>query len=238
MPITGPFRNSVLRQLDREVVDRLELERIDLPLGMTLAMPDADVKDLTFVEEGVGSMTTAFGDGAEVEVCMFGYESVVGISALMGARRNLNRVFVQVAGHGYRASLAKARREFSQEGKFQRLALNYVQAQLTQSMQNAACNAVHNAEQRLARWLLTVRDRLNRSTFRFSHEFMAVMLGSTRATVTIAAGALKESGLIDYHRGMMDLIDVAGLERHACECYGVVVRYLHDIEQFDEGTVR
>ena len=238
MAASGPFKNTVLQHLSAAAIQRLDLKRLVLDLQANLALPDGSIERVVFVEEGVGSMTTMFRDGTEVEVCMFGYESVVGVSALMGARRSLNRVFMQVAGYGYSSPLETVRREFVRQGELQRLALSYVQAQLTQSMQNAACNAVHNAEQRLARWLLTIRDRAHADTFRFSHEFMAVMLGSTRATVTLSAGALKDLGLIRYSRGVVQVLDARALERQAGECYGAVAEYLRSAVQFEDDFVR
>jgi len=122
-------------------------------------------------------MTTTFKDESQVEVGMFGYESVIGVSALMGTKKSLNRVYTQIAGHGYSCHVEDARREFRLGGYFQSLVLRYVQAQLVQAMQSAGCNAKHNFEQRLARWLLLCADRAHIDTFKISHEFLADMLG-------------------------------------------------------------
>ena len=111
--------------------------------------------------------------------------------------------------------------------------LRYVQAQLLQSAQSAACNAKHNMEQRLARWLLLCSDRVHTETFNLSHEFLADMLGSTRPTVSIAAGSLKEEGLIDYNRGVIRILDAKRLEERACECYQVIKNYLDNYAAFD-----
>jgi len=131
---------------------------------------------------------------------MFGYESVIGVSALMGTKQSLNRVYTQVAGWGYRCPLEAAAAEFGRCGPFQRLALRYVQAQLVQSSQSAGCNAQHSNEQRLARWLLICADRVHRNQFKMSQEFLSHMLGSTRSTVTLAAVRLKKEKLITYER--------------------------------------
>jgi hypothetical protein len=146
----------------------------------------------------MASMTTTFKDGSQVEVGMFGHESVIGISALMGTQTSLNRIYTQIAGRGYSCTVADGRREFKLGGEFQDLALRYVQAQLVQAMQAAGCNAKHSVDQRLARWLLLCADRAGSDTYKMSHEFLANMLGSTRPTVSLTAAILKEQGLIRY----------------------------------------
>ncbi len=118
-------------------------------------------------------MTTLFQNGAQVETSLFGYESAIGVSGLMGVRKSLNNIFVQLAGHGYSSPFQAARAEFLRNGIFQRLLLRYVQAQLTLSTQNAACNAMHTYEQRLARWLLICRDRARREHLEMAQEFVA-----------------------------------------------------------------
>jgi len=143
---------------------------------------------------------------------MFGYESVIGVSVLMGTKESLNRVYTQIAGHGYRCHVEDARREFRLGGYFQSLVLRYVQAQLVQAMQSAGCNAKHNIEQRLARWLLLCADRAHTDTFKISHEFLADMLGVRRPTVSTTAGILKRKGLIDYTRGEIRILDVPAHE--------------------------
>ncbi len=227
----------MLQHLDRETLARLHLRPVVLAIGRELEIPGRTIDHIFFVEAGVGSMTAVFGDGEQVEVSMFGYESVVGISALMGANRSLNRIFMQVPGHGFAVSVEAARREFSRFGTFHDLALRYVQAQLTQSMQNAACNAVHTHEQRLSRWLLICADRAHQTSFQLSQEFVAQMLGSTRSTMSIAMSALKRKNLISHHRGYIDILDAAALELQACECYGVVRDHLANFLQFDTGYV-
>ena len=157
-------------------------------------------------------MTTTFDDGSQVEVGMFGYESVIGVSALMGTKGSLNRVYTQIEGCGFSCTVETARKEFRRGEAFQALMLRYVQAQLVQAAQSAGCNAKHNMEQRLARWLLLCTDRAHSDTLKLSQEFLADMLGSTRTTVSIAAGSLKEEGLIDYSRGVIRIIDPKRLE--------------------------
>ena len=180
-------------------------------------------------------MTTCFENGAQVETSMFGYESVVGVSALMGTKHSLNSIFMQSAGFGYLSPVKAASQEFHRNGQFQTLTLRYVQSQLTLSTQNAACNATHSYEQRLARWLLICCDRARQSHLEMPQEFVSQMLGSTRSTVSLAASGFKAKGLIDYRRGCIQILDGKGLEKEACECYRVVRKHLESVVDFDNG---
>ena len=184
----------------------------------------------------MASMTNTFSDGAQVEVGMFGYESIIGVSALMGTRRSLNRVYTQIAGRGFSTTVELARSEFRRGGIFQELALAYVQAQLLQAMQSAGCNAKHDVDQRLARWLLLCADRAHRNDFLMSHEFLSDMLGSSRPTVSVAAGLLKEAGIIQYTRGRMNILDSVRLEKRSCECYRAIKNHLDNYADFHPGT--
>lgn len=231
----GRFKNTLLKILDAEVIARLRLRPVTFELEHEIEYPGNPIAHLFFVEEGMASMTTTFNDGSQVEVGMFGYESVIGVSALMGTKRSLNRVYTQIAGSGYSSPVEAARKEFSLGGAFQMLALRYVQAQLVQAIQSAGCNATHNFEQRLARWLLICADRAHSDTFKMSHEFLSEMLGSTRSTVSISAAPLKHEKLIEYSRGVIHILDAEGLEKRACECYGVIKHHLDNYAEFECG---
>lgn len=231
----GPFNNTLLQHLSPETIHRLKLRRVELALRQDLEVPGQTIKHIFFVEQGIGSMTTIFRDGFEVEVSMFGYESAVGISALMGTKHSLNRVFMQLGGYGFASPLKAAEEEFTLHGEFHRLALRYVQAQLTQATQSAACNVHHNHEQRFARWILICSDRAKEDVLALSQEFLADMLGSARPTVTATARTLKAKGLITYSRGILRILDRPGLEKQACECYEVVKKHLETFADFDTG---
>jgi CRP-like cAMP-binding protein len=231
------FKNSLLKSLDFEVIARLGLKPIAFPLAREIEFPGKPIKHLFFLEEGMASMTTTFKDGSQVEVCMFGYESVIGISALMGTRQSLNRVYTQIEGRGFSCEIDVGRAEFRRCDAFHDLALRYVQAQLVQSMQSAGCNAKHEIHQRLARWLLICADRAHSNTFKMSQEFLSHMLGSSRPTVSMAAGTLKQKNLITYVRGVIRIIDPRGLEAEACECYHIIKDHLDNYTEFDSGIV-
>jgi CRP-like cAMP-binding protein len=230
---TSGFKNSLLKALDGDIIERLRLQPVKFELKHEIENPGEPIGHVYFLEEGMASMTTTFKDGSQVEVGMFGYESVIGVSALMGTKESLNRVYTQIAGRGYSCQVEDARREFRLGGYFQFLALRYVQAQLVQAMQSAGCNAKHNFEQRLARWLLLCADRAHIDTFRISHEFLADMLGGRRPTISTTAGILKRKGLIEYSRGEIRILDVPGLMKASCECYLIIKDHLDNYAKFD-----
>lgn len=231
------YKNSLLKNLDREVIGRLGLQPVKFELGHEIEFPGKPIGHLFFVEEGMASQTTTFKDGSQVEVGMFGYESVIGVSALMGTITSLNRVYTQIPGHGYSCRMELGKKEFSLCGTFQALVLRYVQAQLIQAMQSAGCNAKHPVNERLARWLLLCADRAHSTDFQMSQDYLAQMLGSTRPTVSTAAGVLKAEGLITYKRGAIKIVDVARLQARACECYEVIKSHLDNYAAFDSNIV-
>jgi CRP-like cAMP-binding protein len=234
---TNGFKNTFLNALNADIIARLRLKPVKFELKHEIEFSGDAIDGLYFLEEGMASMTTTFKDGSQVEVGMFGYESVIGISALMGTKKSLNRVYTQIGGHGYSCKLEAARMEFRLGGDFQLLALRYVQAQLVQAMQSAGCNAKHNFEQRLARWLLLCADRAHSDTFKISHKFLADMLGGGRPTITTTAGVLKRKGLIEYTREEIRILDFPGLTKASCECYLVIKDYLDNYAKFDTAFI-
>ncbi len=227
------YNNTVLRALGADVIERLRLRPVKFEVDDEIEFPGKAIERVYFLETGMASLTTTFKDGEQVEAGMFGYESIIGVSALMGTKRSLNRVYTQIAGSGYATPVDLARSEFQRGGMFQQLALRYVQAQLLQAIQSAGCNARHNLEQRLARWLLICADRADAMNFTLSQEYLALMLGVGRATVSIAATALKTSGLVSYERGRMHILEPALLERRSCECYRTIKEHLDNYAEFD-----
>ena len=233
---TQEFKNSILKTLSSSTINRLHLEPVKFDLLHEIEFPGQPIRNLFFVEEGMASITNTFEDGSQVEVGMFGYESIIGVSALMGTKQSLNRVYTQIPGSGFCCTFEDAKREFDRGEQFQQLALRYVQAQLVQAMQSAGCNGKHEVGPRLARWLLLCADRVHRNQFDMSHEFLSEMLGLTRSSVTRACRVLKNEGLIDYSRGVMHLLDIKALEKKSCECYGIIKNHLDSITEFDTGV--
>jgi hypothetical protein len=172
----------------------------------------------------VASITTLMNDGRLVEVATVGDEGIVGIEAYLGADPvALGDTMMQVAGTSAEMmTVASFRHAVVAHKGFGDVVSRYAQVVVAQMMQSTACNALHPVQQRCARWLLTTHDRMHRQDFGLSHEFLAVMLGVARPTVSIVAGGLQDAGLIRYARGRMAILDRKGLQAASCECYGVV----------------
>jgi CRP-like cAMP-binding protein len=231
---TVVFANKILDALGPEIIERLQLKSVELPLGHEIENPGQTIDHLFFIEEGIGSMTNTFGDGFQVEVGLFGYESVMGASALVGTRRSLNKVYMQMAGHGFSCRTECALAEFSLSGHFHNLVLRYQQALLVQACQSAGCNAHHPVVRRLARWLLLCADRSRSQILTLTHEYLADMLGSNRSTVSVAAEGLQKAGLIKYSRGRVVILDLPGLEDLTCECYRAVKNHLDNYLEVEQ----
>lgn len=235
LPESFRFTNRVLGSLSPEAVQRLHVRDVNLPAGREIEFPGNTIDHLFFLEAGVALMTTTFRDGSQVEVGLFGFESVLGVSALMGTKRSLNRVYMLLQGHGWIAPMAAARAEFCRCDDFQGLTLRSVGAQLAQVAQSAGCNAKHDVEQRLARWILLCVDRAGSNSLALSQESIATMLGVRRMSAAVALSRFKNMGLIDHHRGEIYILDPGGLQEKACECYKTVKQHLDSTVEFDAG---
>ena len=160
--------------------------------------------------------------GASAEIAGVGNEGMVGISLFMGGDTTPSSAVVQTAGEAYRLERGLLKREFERGGAAQRLMLRYTQALISQMSQTAVCNRHHSVEQQLCRWLLTTLDRVPSGQLVMTQELVATMLGVRREGITEAAGNLQQAGLIRYRRGHIAVLEAAGLNKLACECYGVV----------------
>jgi CRP-like cAMP-binding protein len=219
-----PYKNRVLDSLPAADMKRLapHLSPVILKINRTLQEPGQKVDTVYFLEEGICSVVVTMESGNTVEVGITGRDGFVGLPALLGTEHSPNRAFMQIPGHGFSVK-AKVLHEQSEASKELRLRLQrVVQGMLVQTSQTAACNRVHELEERLARWLLMCQDRLESDHVHITQEFLAVMLGTRRTSVTVAAGMLQKAGLIAYSRGNVTIQDRAGLENAACECYRII----------------
>lgn len=222
------FKNKILRGLDPDVVQRLELRPIPLPSGLQIEEPGDRIQRLIFLEEGIAAKTTMFSDGFEVEIGMYGIESVIGAAALFGATRSPFRVSMQMNGSGYYSPVPAALNEFANHERFRELILRATYVHLVQACQSAACNAHHEVTQRLSRWLLLCADRTEAPILFLTQGYLADMLGVARTSVNAAAEGLQREGLIQYSRGRVQITDRIGLENRACECYRAVREHFED----------
>jgi CRP-like cAMP-binding protein len=174
-----------------------------------------------FIEDGFASVLTTMVDGTSSEVGMVGPEGLIGVSALLGGRSSAQQVVMQVAGTALRMTAAVCKAAFDGNPGIRVVLLRFIEDLLNLSSQTAGCNRLHSVERRSARWLLMASDRLGDDVLPLTQEFIAAMLGVRRSGVSEAAGELQRSGLIRYRRGEIRIIDRAGLEKTACECYGL-----------------
>jgi CRP-like cAMP-binding protein len=161
-------------------------------------------------------------DGGTVEAGTIGNEGLVGVSVVLGADRSPVDAFTQIPGDYLRMATEAFRQELDRNGGFAAVMRRHAEAFYSQVAQSTACNRLHPVEQRLCRWLLMTHDRVGAEHLALTQEFLAIMLGVRRSTVTIAAGMLQKAGLITYHRGSIDVLDRIGLEEGSCECYARV----------------
>jgi CRP-like cAMP-binding protein len=161
-------------------------------------------------------------NGGSTEIGLWGREGIVESFHLLGDAQIPNRCIAQMESTALRIPFNELQKEFRENAELRDCVLRGVQSQSAIFGQLAGCNRLHEAEPRLARWLLMVRDRTESDTFYITQEFLAVMLGARRTTVTAAAGELQRKGLIHYSRGRITLSDPAGLEQVSCECYGTI----------------
>ncbi len=192
-----------------------------LDIKVVLFEPGETVDAVYFPLNGVISLVTPLEDGAVVEVATVGNEGVVGVPLVLGGSLAV-RAICQVAGWGLRVESKSFLDAVDGLSTLRNLINDYLQALFGQISQAAACNRLHSNEERLSRWLLMSHDRVGLDEFKITHEFLGQMLGSRRATVTLSAGILQAAGLIKYHRGLVTIVDRAGLEAVSCECYGVI----------------
>jgi CRP-like cAMP-binding protein len=216
-------------------VHELELSRFtdmltlrEFKTGEVLSEPGQRIAEVVFPVDGVFSVVAETSDGDQVEAGTIGNEGVVGLAPFLGAESSSLRTMCQIPGSGLVAEvgllLARA------DGALATAARRYALSFMTMASQGAACNRLHTIEQRAARWLLMVNDRLDRNPFELTQEFFAIMLGTTRPSVTLAAAALRAAGLISYERGRITIVNRAGLEAAACECYLILT------EEYERAT--
>lgn len=173
------------------------------------------------------SIVTTMENGAMAEVGVVGCEGIIGCLQLLGPAQIPTTAFIQLKGSALRIPYTELRQAYRDSEEIRDRILEFVQQQAMITSQIAGCNRLHEAEERLARWLLMAQDRAGKADLGFTQEFLAMMLGSRRTTVTLIAGMLQKAGLIEYSRGHVTILDRAGLENTACHCYQIT-KQLHD----------
>jgi CRP-like cAMP-binding protein len=203
--------NYLLAAMPRELYDKLapNLKRVSLQRGDMLHYPGDTIEDLYFPIDCALSITMTMNDGRTAETGIVGKREAIGVNAFMGGSETTQTTYiVQVAGTAFKIDARPMLEEFNCNKDLRDVLLPYTQALIAQISQTTACNRLHTLEQRLARWLLEVQDRVESNELRLTQEFIADMLGVRRAGVTQAAQKLQDSGLIRYTRGHVDILDL------------------------------
>jgi CRP-like cAMP-binding protein len=220
----GAVKNVILLSLPDQEYNLLrpELEAVDLPRQLILHEPGEKIQYAYFPNDGMTSLVVLTGDGRSVEVGLVGREGMVGAPLAVGLQRGTFRAIMQISGQGMRIRSEVLEECLSVTPILRQELSRYTLLHGLQVGQIAACNRLHEIEQRLARWLLMCQDRVDSASLGLTHEFLAQMLGSGRPTVSIAVAALERAGAIENLRGAIKIVNRKQLEASACECYDVV----------------
>jgi CRP-like cAMP-binding protein len=219
--------NSILQKLPRNERNTMlpALELVRLPLHSVLNETGMPVRYGYFVTSGLASVLTVLKHNKIVEVGLTGSEGFVGLPLVAGLRTSAVRVIAQTECTALRINAKQLKKKLGRCPVLRKCLEQYALEIAAQANQIAACNRLHDANQRLARWLLMSQDRLGGDVMHLTQEFLAHMLGMRRASVTVAVGFLQKAGLIKYTRGMIRIKDRGRLEAAACECYAAITRH-------------
>ena len=213
--------NTLLRALGDDDWERLrpQLREIELRLGDVVMTPGDPVERVIWPESGLLSIVYSSEEGHSVETSMVGIEGAGGLVEACGSGLSYLTVLVQMEGRGYAAPPAAVRDLFERSADFRDRVVRFSEAQFAEARQSVVCQAMHEVEERCARWILEARDRGGYTgPLSMTQEYLAAMLGVQRTTVTPIAGALQRRGLIRYSRGRVEVVDAEGLEKVACVC--------------------
>jgi CRP-like cAMP-binding protein len=208
---------------------RPDLTYVDLPNHLSLHEPTQSIDFVYFPNQGMVSQVVVTKDGRTVEVGVVGNEGYVGAGLAVGLSRSSVREIVQIAGDGFRMVGNVLERVLRSAPQLQMILSRHSGLQGMQVAQTAACNRLHDIQQRLARWLLMTQDRVNLGALPITHDFIATMMGTDRSTVSLAAAVLQKKGIIEYMRGAVKVVNRRKLQDSACECYAVIQQFEDDL---------
>ncbi len=219
-----PVTNRVLLAApdDEYELMRSDLTYVDLPHHLSLHEPTQSIEFVYFPNRGMVSQVVVTKDGRTVEVGVVGIEGFVGAGLAAGLSRSSVREIMQIAGDGSRMIGSALERILRSAPRLQAILNRHAGLQGMQVAQTAACNRLHEIQQRLSRWLLMTQDRVESGLLPITHDFIATMMGTDRSTVSLAAAVLQKKGILEYVRGAVKIVNRRKLEKSACECYGVI----------------
>lgn len=214
-------RNTLLLRIPDEEFRVLNphLKTVRLDNAVCLEREGGRIDSVYFLNGGIGSLVVETPEGKSVEVGVVGREDMIGLPLAAGLDEFTHSVVVQVPGDGFRVEANAMRQALGSSPQLSRLLLRRLAIRSVELAQNAACNRLHDAKQRLARWLLLIHDRLDSDVIRTTHDFLSKMVGTNRPTVTLAVRDLERDGMIERRRASIAIKDRGKLEQQACECY-------------------
>ena len=218
------FANRILNAIPADPLSRLipDLEHIEMHEGDYIYRASEPIKYVYFPENSMASLMATTENGQMTEVGMVGREGAIGLDVVMGAESLPYDSLVQMPNSGYRIEAAALRKEFDLCNEAQTPILRFIQKLMVQISQTTLCNRLHRVEERLPRWLLMCHDRAVSDRISLTQEYLAMMLGVARVSVTLSASELQSNGYIKYSRGQITILDREALERSSCECYRIV----------------
>lgn len=225
-----PVLNTILAAIPEGEFGELRphLEFQDLPAARVLHEPDAALTHAYFLNSGLASLIVPTSEGRNVEVGVVGSAGFVGIPLLCGVGKTLVRTAMQVSGSGFRINADALVKMVERTPELERRMRHYVLLEGMQIAQTAACNRLHELEQRLARWLLATADRVG-PEFAMTQEHLAQMLGTGRASLSVVASRIRKAGIIHYSRGIVRIVNRERLEQFSCECYAAVRQFQQEL---------
>jgi CRP-like cAMP-binding protein len=231
----NPVLNEILTALPRTEFETVvpKLEFVRLKLHQVLHEAGETLKSAYFCNSGMFSILNVMRDGKSVEVGLIGKEGVSGTPLVAGFRTSHTRAVVQAEATAFRISADTLRAVLPKCPGLERQMNRFAQLLAVQVTQIAACNRLHEVNERLARWLLMTQDRVGSEHLPLTQEFLAQMLGTRRSSVTVSAGALQKSGLIAYTRGNVTILNRRSLEQASCDCYGLLQRQVKEWQSQD-----
>ncbi len=218
------LNNQLLSALEPATRKRVvaALQPVHLELGTVVCEAGGALEHAYFPEGAVLSLLTVLEDGSALETANIGREGAFGLFAAMYSGVSFNRCIVQLEGALARCPIDVLRAEFTRSEQTRDLLVSYSETLLSQVQQTVACNAMHTTEEKVCRWLLMMHDRAEGAPLKYTHDFLAHVLGANRKSITLAAQSMQAAGLISYRRGTMQVLDRPGLEKASCECYAIV----------------
>ena len=230
------IENHILLSLPKLEYEELlpDLEWIELPLNKILYEAGELIHCAYFINTGMASLIAANSEGGSVEIGVIGNEGILEMQVIMGAKRASYRSIVQIPGQALKISRDALTHHFHTQRVLHDQLLRFYQVLHNQISQSVVCNRFHTFEQRLCRWLLVTAEHADKNDFPFTHEFVSLMLGANRATVTETFGNLKKAGLILQRRGLIQILDRRRMETAACECYRANKRDLEELHRLQK----